>query len=100
LIVRDKKIRRLECHPESFESFEPVCGRSLLFVAWKKDVKAIECFELTRPIILKKGVWHGVVTVTPECEIKLTENSKVKCVYWPLGFHLVGNGENKRGADG
>lgn len=82
LIVRDKKLTRLECHTLSFESFEPVAGQSLMYVAKNKNAEAVECFYLDRPIILKKGVWHGVVTLTPECEIKLTENAQVQCVYW------------------
>ena len=89
LIVRDKRIRRLEQHLHSLETFEPVKGKSLLYVAAKKNIFSIECFALNRPIILKKNIWHGIVTATPETEIKLTENSTVKCVYWPLGFHLT-----------
>ena len=88
LIVRDKRIRRLERHPFSFESFEPMVGKALLYVTEKKDKNRIECFYLDRPIILNKGVWHGVVTQSTESEMKLTENLKVKCHYWPLGFYL------------
>ena len=88
LIVRDQSIKKLECHPHSYESFEPVIGKSWLYVARKKDPKAIKCFYLDRPIILNKGIWHGVVTKTFESEIKLTENAKVGCVYWSLGFRL------------
>ncbi len=93
LVVRDKTLRRLEQHPHSYESFEPIRGQSVLFVAKKKDPKTIESFYLDQPIILNKNVWHGIVTITPECEIKLTENSKVKCVYWPLGFKLSPDGK-------
>ncbi len=88
LIVRDKKISRLESHPTSFESFEPVKGRSLLFVARQKDESKIECFYLDRPVILNKGVWHGVITVSSECEMKITENFSVQCCYWPLKTKL------------
>ncbi len=88
LIVRDKTIKKLEQHPKSFESFEPIKGKSLLYVARRQDSKTIECFYLDKPIILKKGIWHGVITLSSECEIKLTENAKVKCVYWPLKFTL------------
>lgn len=91
LIVRDKKIRRLEQHPYSMESFEPVKGKSLLYVASRKDPGAIQCFALDRPVILKKNIWHGIVTVSLETEVKLTENAKVKCSYWPLGFYLTNN---------
>ncbi len=88
LVVRDTWIRRLERHPESFESFEPVRGRSLLFVARRKDPRAIRCFLLDRAVILKKGLWHGIVTLDREADVKITENSRVKCVYWPLPFTL------------
>lgn len=84
LIVRDKKIDRLEHHPASFESFEPVRGKSLLFVASGKIPKGIECFLLDKPVILKKKIWHGIVTLGREAEVKLTENAQVDCVYLPL----------------
>lgn len=71
------------------ESFEPVKGKSLLYVALRPKTEAIECFALDRPVILKKKIWHGIVTVSPETEIKLTENAMVQCVYWPLGFYLT-----------
>ena len=88
LIVRDKAIKKLEQHPFSFESFEPIFGKSILYVTVKRDANAIESFYLDKPIILKKNIWHGVVTLTRESEMKLTENAQVKCVYWPLGFRL------------
>jgi len=88
LVVRDKSIDKLEQHPDSFESFEPVSGRSLLFVSENKDQSEIRCFRLTKPVILHKGIWHGVVTLDYESEIKITENAEVECVYWPLGTRL------------
>lgn len=84
LVVRDREINRLEQHPGSLESFEPVKGRGLLFVSTRKDEKAVACFLLDKPVILKRGVWHGVVTLSPEFDIKITENSNVKCVYWKI----------------
>lgn len=88
LIVRDKSLRRLEHHPHSFETFEPVSGKSILFVSKKKDTASIIGFVLDKPILLNKNIWHGIITITDEAEIKLTENAKVKCVYWVLGFKL------------
>lgn len=88
LVVRDKVIERLEQHVESFESFEPVKGESLLYVATRKDPKALECFCLDRPVILKKGIWHGVVVLGRQAEIKITENARVRCIYWDMGFTL------------
>lgn len=85
LVLRNRSISRLEQHPGSFESFEPVRGRSLIYLSRGKTA-GIECFYLDKPVILRKGIWHGVVTLTPESEIKITENAEVKCV-----FRLLGN---------
>ncbi|MCX5712269.1 MAG: hypothetical protein NTY47_04245, partial [Candidatus Omnitrophica bacterium] len=62
LVVRDKSIDRLEQHPGTFESFEPIKGNAVLFVASRKNLSEIEKFRLNKPVILKKGLWHGVVT--------------------------------------
>ena len=88
LVLRDKTITCLEQHAETFESLEPVKGKCLLYLANCKDPDKVDCFYLDKPIILKKGVWHGVVSLDGEAEIKITENAKVKSRYWPLGFKL------------
>lgn len=88
LVLRDKTIGRLECHPFSDESFEPVKGDALLFVACRPQIPDIRCFRLDRPVIVRKRVWHGVVSLTAETEIKITENAAVLSEYWPLGFRF------------
>lgn len=88
LVLRDKTIGRLECHPDSDETFEPVRGRARLFVARDKDIRHVECFLLDKPVILYKGVWHGVISLTDEAEIKIFENRDVDCEYWPLGRRI------------
>ena len=89
LVVRDKSINRLEQHPGTFESFEPVNGLAILFVASQKNPSKIESFRLNKPVILKKGIWHGVITKGESAEIKITENARVKCVYWRLGKEFM-----------
>ncbi len=84
LVLRDKTIGRLESHSGMFESFEPVRGRALFFVARRKDLTDVRCFLLDKPVILNKGIWHGLIALDGECEIKITENAKVTCEYWPL----------------
>jgi len=81
LVVRDKAVSKLEQHPDSFESFEPVCGRSILYVADAGNNGNAACFLLDKPVILKKGIWHAIASIGKESEIKITENSKVRCVY-------------------
>jgi ureidoglycolate hydrolase len=90
LVLRDKTIGRMECHPDSDETFEPVAGRALIFVSLTKNLEDIRCFQLDKPVILNKGVWHGLITVSDETEIKITENHEVKCLYWPLGSRITG----------
>ncbi len=88
LVLRDKALRRLEYHPFSDETFEPVRGKALLFVAAKRDLNAVKCFLLDRPVVLRKGIWHGLITLSDEAEIKITENLQVPCDYWPFGFRI------------
>ena len=96
LVVRDKAITRLEQHIETLESFEPVCGETLLYVSDERKASRIECFYLDRPVILKKGIWHGVVTLGRDSEIKIAENFKVKCIYWRLGRDLNSKGSPQK----
>lgn len=88
LVLRDKSIGRLECHPNTDETFEPVNGKALLFVSRTKDLQNIVCFKLDKPIVLFKGIWHGLISITPESEIKITEGARVRCQYWPFGFRV------------
>ena len=85
LVLRDKTFGRLEQHPDSDETFEPISGEILLFVAKSPAIEDVKCFCLDRPIVLKKGVWHALVTVHDEAEIKITENAELQCVYHKLG---------------
>ncbi len=89
LVVRDKAINKLERHFASYESFEPMAGEAILYVANARNPAKIESFLLNKPVILNKGVWHGVVTLGSESEIKITENARVSCDYWRLVWGLT-----------
>ena len=89
LVVRDRQIDCLEKHPGSLESFEPMGGLGVLFVARRKDPSCIRAFALERPVILMKGLWHGIVTRGCESDVKITENSRVKSSYWRTPFYLT-----------
>ncbi len=88
LVLRDKSIGRMECHPISDETFEPVKGRALIFLAKDQSLNAIECFALDKPIVLYKGIWHGLISVSREAEIKIIENHTVSCNHWDFGFRI------------
>lgn len=86
LVLRDKTIGQLGMHPESDETFEPLRGRALLFVSPDKDIKNIQCFHLDKPLILNKGIWHNVLSLTPETHIKIFENADVTQEVHKFGF--------------
>lgn len=84
LVVRDRVIRRLESHPDSLETFEPVKGRSVIALASRRNAGRPKVFSLDRPIVVKKGVWHDVAPLSKESEIKIFENIEVTVRYQRL----------------
>lgn len=84
LILRKKAIERLESHPDSLESFEPLSGESFIALAPKHNPDKFKIFLLDRPIILKKGIWHDVAALSRRCEIKIFENIDVVVKYHKL----------------
>lgn len=88
LVLRDKTIGQLGMHPTSDETFEPISGRALLFVSKDKTLKNIKCFKLDKPIVLRKGIWHNVLSLTDETHIKICENANVTQKIWRLGFRF------------
>jgi len=88
LLLRDRVIDTLERHPDTYESFEPVSGTAVLFVATEEEPDEIKSFYLDKPVVLKKGIWHGIAAATEEAEIKITENAWVECEYRYLDYGL------------
>jgi ureidoglycolate hydrolase len=88
LIVRTKKVNFIEQHPGSFESFEPLKGRSVLFVSKTEKCRDIKAFYLENPVVLNKGVWHNVISLSSETHIKITENNDVKLIKHHLDHDL------------
>lgn len=80
LIVREKHVKFLEKHPFSYESFEPIKGKAILYVSSGKTPQTIEAFVLDKPIILLKGIWHNVLSCTKETHIKIMENNEVQLI--------------------
>lgn len=79
---QNKEIRRIENHPFSKESFEPLEGITVLLVAGHDTPDEYRAFVLDKPICLKKGIWHQVLTLTPEASVKITENREVESVFY------------------
>lgn len=82
---------RLERHPDSMETFEPISGISFILLA-DKNPEEFEVFLLDKPICLKRGVWHEVISISEKSRFKIVENDEVPCEYYELkkrfGFFL------------
>ncbi len=77
-----REIRRVENHPFSKESFEPLKGITVLLVAEHETPEEYQVFVLDKPVCLKKGIWHQVLALTPEAQVKITENLEVASEFY------------------
>ena len=89
---RNHTIRRIECHPSSKESFEPLGGVTILLVAAHEAPEDYHLFLLDHPVVLKKGVWHQTLSLTPVSEVKITENLEVESVFYDLAHEVAVGG--------
>lgn len=80
----NKQIQRMECHPTSLESFEPLKGLTVLVVAEHEKPQEYEAFILDKPVCLKKGIWHQVLALTDEAQVKIAENLEVNSEFYEL----------------
>lgn len=91
--VRIRQAARLECHPKSMESFEPVRGMGILLCAAPETPQEVHAFPLDAPVCLDKGVWHEVITLSGEALYKITENCEVESEFYdfaqPLGVQVL-----------
>ncbi len=79
-----KSAKRLENHPTSKESFEPLVGTAILFAAENSAPEKFEAFLLDKPVCLNEGVWHEVISLSEVSQVKITENLTVDSSYYML----------------
>jgi ureidoglycolate hydrolase len=84
LVLKKTSMARLENHPNTAETFEPVIGRAAIALAPHNRPDRFRVFLLDKPVVLKKGVWHNVAALTKKCDIKICEGIKVREVYHKL----------------
>lgn len=86
-------IEKIECHPTSMESFEPLRGETLLLVAAHETPEDYHIFRLDQPVILEKGIWHQTLSLTESAEVKITENLEVPTDFYtlqePVGMEAI-----------
>lgn len=78
----NKAIKVIEKHPSSKETFEPLSGVTVLLVAETDTPEDYRAFILDKPVCLGKGIWHQVIALTPEAQVKITENLEVESVFY------------------
>ena len=81
---RNKTVKRMECHPYSLESFEPLSGLTVLIVAEHDHPADYRAFILDKPVCLYKGIWHQVLSLTDEAQVKIAENLEVTSEFHDL----------------
>jgi ureidoglycolate hydrolase len=84
----NKTIDRIDSHPDTKESFEPVWGASLLVVAPPNAPNDLQIFLLDEPVLLDERVWHGSIALSAQARVKITENREVTGIPHYLGFNL------------
>ena len=78
-----KEVEKLECHPNTSEVFVPMSGEAVLLLSVNPP-KDISAFKLDMPIVLNKGVWHGVISLTENSKILIVESPDVIDEYYEL----------------
>ena len=85
LVQTGKIVEQLECHPNTAEVFSPVNGIAVLLLATEPDNKAtMRAFKLEKPIVLQRGVWHGVISLSEKSEILIVESPDVVDKFYQL----------------
>ena len=57
-------------------------GKRVLLVAEHETPENCHAFILDKPVVLKKGIWHQTLALTPEAQVKITENIEVESVFY------------------
>ena len=85
LFNEEKMINQLERHPNTAEVFSPLNGESVLIVSENpEDENTIIAFKLDKSIVLNRGAWHGVISLSDRAEILIVESPDVIDEYYQL----------------
>ena len=82
--TKNHSMARMENHPTSQESFEPLTGMGVLVVAENGSPERYEAFLLDKPVCLFKGIWHEFFALSAEASVKIAENLEVTSEYYHL----------------
>jgi ureidoglycolate hydrolase len=84
-------LQQLERHPNTPEVFSPLTGDALLVLAVDPAEEAtFRAFRLDKPIVLNRGVWHGVICLSRQVKILIVENPDTVDEYHKLARPVKG----------
>lgn len=75
--VTAKVVAKIGRHPDSMESFEPLCGVAALVLAPPEAPENYEVFLLDKPVCLRRNVWHATLALSVDTQVKIVENLSV-----------------------
>ncbi|MBI2941558.1 MAG: hypothetical protein HYY04_14080 [Chloroflexi bacterium] len=70
------QITYLAEHPDSIELFWPVSGTGVILLATPEAPDDFEAFLLDVPIVINRGVWHGLCALSEEVILGIAEDVK------------------------
>jgi ureidoglycolate hydrolase len=78
----------MENHPNTKETFEPLCGASIIILAHGPTPENPEAFLLDKPVVLYEGVWHDVLALSENATMRINENTEVQSVRQKLPYTI------------
>jgi len=80
----------VERHPNTPEVFVPLSGAPILVVLKNFNSQEIPiAFRLDKPVVINRGVWHNVISVSGKSEILIIESMGVVDEQKKLPFDLT-----------
>ncbi|MBU3113857.1 ureidoglycolate lyase [Clostridium lacusfryxellense] len=86
--VIEKNIKRLACHPNSMECFQPISGVTLLCVAAYEEPEIWEIFLIDRAVCINKKVWHATLCLTECSFVTIYENAVMESEFYDVATEI------------
>lgn len=86
--VIEKSIKRLACHPNSMECFQPVSGVTILCVAPYEEPEGWEMFLIDQAVSINKKVWHATICLTECSFVTIYENAVMESEFYDVATEI------------
>ncbi len=72
--VAAHEVTYLAMHPDSIELFAPLSGIAVLLLALPEAPESYAAFVLDVPVVINRGVWHGLCALSAAAILGIAEN--------------------------